>query len=86
MRTLFLATALLSGGLLVAPTAFAQQQQPAPNSTSRSQDSSTTRATKQRTDGSDVTSQYNFPTPGGQYSARPGMNQGSGGNNMAQPK
>jgi hypothetical protein len=60
MKRSYFATALLSG-LLISGAAFAQ------SSTSTTQP---TAAQKQKTDGADVTGQYNFPTPGGQYSNR----------------
>jgi hypothetical protein len=85
MRTLLFTTALLSAGILAAPFAMAQQTA-SPNSTHQTQDTNTTQARKQRTDGSDVTSQYNFSTPGGQYSQRPGTSQSTNNAGTAAPR
>ncbi len=63
MKRSYFATALLSG-LLVTGAAFAQ------SSTSTPQPTKPTVTHKQKTDGADPTGQYNYSTPGGQYSSR----------------
>lgn len=84
MRTSYLASALLVSTLMIAPAAFAQQ--PSSNSTHQSQSTSPTTsnngsaATRQKTQ--DPTGQYNFGTPGGQYSSRPGMKQRTDGEDV----
>nr|WP_294554263.1 hypothetical protein [uncultured Rhodopila sp.] len=65
MKNFTIATALVSAGLLTMPVAFAQQT---PKDTVSQKDE--LGATKQKTQ-ADPTGQYNFPTPGGQYSSRP---------------
>jgi hypothetical protein len=84
MKHLALATALVSAGLLTMPVAFAQQT---PNTTTTQKDTSGA-AAKQKAQ-SDPSGQYNFGTPGGQYSSRPAAKQRAdgqtitGNNNMA---
>jgi hypothetical protein len=84
MKISTVAIALVSTGLLTMPVTFAQQTS---NSATSQKDAATT-ATKQKTQ-SDPTSQYNFSTPGGQYSSRPAVKQRTegqeitGSNNMA---
>jgi hypothetical protein len=84
MKHFALATAVFAAGLLSVPAAFAQQT--SANTPSQKDEAGT--ATKQKTQ-TDPTSQYNFPTPGGQYSSRPAVKQRSdgqavtGSNNMA---
>jgi len=85
MTKFTLTTAVVAAGLLVVPAAFAQQT---PDNTTSQKDAAG--ATKQKTQG-DPSSQYNFSTPGGQYSSRPvtkqrtegqtitGDNSGTGG-------
>jgi hypothetical protein len=70
MKRSYFATALLSG-LLISGAAFAQ------SSTSTTQP---TAAQKQKTDGGgDPTGQYNYATPGGQYSERGATKQKTDG-------
>lgn len=69
MKRSYFATALLSG-LLISGAAFAQ------SSTSTTQP---TAAQKQKTDGADPTAQYNYSTPGGQYSERGATKQKTDG-------
>ena len=84
MKHFTLTAALVSGGLLAMPVAFAQQT---PGNTAPQKDAAAG-ATKQKTQ-SDPSGQYNFGTPGGQYSSRPAVKQKTDGqtitgdNNMA---
>jgi hypothetical protein len=78
MKYFTLAAAFVSAGLLSVPVAFAQQTQ---NNTTPQKDASTT-ATKQKTQ-SDPSGQYNFGTPGGQYSSRPAVKQRTDGQAIA---
>jgi DMSO/TMAO reductase YedYZ molybdopterin-dependent catalytic subunit len=77
MRHSLIAATLLSTGLLVSGAAFAQSS---PSTTAPAQ--KMVAGKKQKTDGADPTGQYNFSTPGGQYSARPATKQKTDGQDV----
>jgi len=83
MKSSVLATALLSSGLLISGAALAQSTADRGSTTATGQPAQKPAAAqKQRTDGADPTSQYNFATPGGQYSARPAVKQRTDGEDV----
>nr|WP_294529064.1 hypothetical protein [uncultured Rhodopila sp.] len=81
MTRLSLATAFGLAAIMAVPAAFAQQ----PSNNSTPQKESSNGATKQKTQG-DPSGQYNFATPGGQYSSRPAVKQRTEGQQAAGTK
>ena len=75
----------LSAGLLLSGAAFAQSQmgnsQTGSGQTGNGMGQAPVTAQKQKTQ-SNPTSQYNFATPGGQYSARPAVKQRTDGEDV----
>jgi hypothetical protein len=76
MRRSYITAALLSSGLLMSGAAFAQ------TSTTNGQPAQKPAAAQKQKTQSDPTSQYNFATPGGQYSARPAVKQKTDGEDV----